>query len=45
MCVGKEYESRLRQQHTKLNPKTAWARVDKTKLKRKRGFGDDSDEE
>lgn len=43
--AGKEYESRLRQQHAKLNPKTSWARFDQKKLKRRRGFGDDSDEE
>lgn len=43
--VGKEYEARLRQQHAKLNPKTSWARMDKKKGKKRRGFGEDSDEE
>lgn len=44
--AGKELEARLRQQHTKLNPKTSWAQVDKRKKsKKKRGFGDESSEE
>ena len=43
--AGKEFEARLRQQHTKLNPKTNWARLDKKKAKKKQAFGDDSDEE
>ncbi len=43
--VGKEYEARLRQQHAKLNPKTSWARMDRKKAKKRRGFGEDSDEE
>lgn len=44
--AGKELEARLRQQHTKLNPRTSWAQVDKKKrTKRKPGFGDESDEE
>lgn len=44
--AGKEFEARLRQQHTKLNPKTSWARVDKKKAKKKKqAFGDESDEE
>lgn len=42
--TGKEYEARLRQQHTKLNPRTSWARMDKKKAKKRRGFGEDSDE-
>ena len=47
VCVsaGKEYEARLRQQHAKLNPKTSWACMDRTKAKKRRGFGEDSDEE
>ncbi|KAL3162415.1 U3 snoRNP protein [Trebouxia sp. C0010 RCD-2024] len=43
---GKEFEARLRQQHSKLNPRTSWARVGKKKkANKKRGFGDESDEE
>ena len=46
MIAGKEFEARLRQQHTKLNPRTSWAQVHrKKKANKKRGFGDESDEE
>lgn len=46
MIAGKEFEARLRQQHSKLNPRTSWARVGKKKkANKKRGFGDESDEE
>lgn len=46
MAAGKEFEARLRQQHTKLNPRTSWAQMDrKKKAKKRRGFGDDSDDE
>ena len=46
-CTGKEYESRLRQQHSKLNPRTAWATQHLHKRrKHEHGFGeDDSDED
>ncbi len=45
VSVGKEYEARLRQQHAKLNPKTSWARMDRKTARKRRGFGEDSDEE
>ena len=43
--AGKELEARLRQQHSKLNPRTSWAQVDKKKKSKKPSFGDDSSEE
>ncbi len=41
--AGKEYEARLRQQHSKLNPRTSWAT--EGRAKRKRGFGDEESED
>ena len=44
--AGKDLEARLRQQHTKLNPRTSWAQMGKKKkAKKKLGFGDESSEE
>ncbi len=52
-CVlrtGKEYEARLRQQHSKLHPRTSWAAAEGRKRRRQRGRDaaepdDDEDEE
>lgn len=32
---GTDYEQRLRQQHSKLNPRTGWASLSKTRKKKK----------
>ena len=48
-CTGKEYEARLRQQHSKLHPRTSWAAAADAAAQRKRRRGgyasDDEDEE
>ncbi|KAI7839207.1 hypothetical protein COHA_007020 [Chlorella ohadii] len=46
--TGREYESRLRQQHNKLHPRTAWASLKKAGERRRRaaaGGASDSEEE
>jgi U3 small nucleolar RNA-associated protein 18 len=48
--TGKEYEARLRQQHSKLHPRTSWAAAEGRKRRRQRGRDaaepdDDEDEE
>ncbi len=46
--AGREYESRLRQQHNKLHPRTAWASLKKAGERRRRaaaGGASDSEEE
>jgi hypothetical protein len=42
-CAGKEYEQRLRQQHSKLNPRTTWALL-KKKAKQRVAEGSDDEE-
>ncbi|KAL4856937.1 U3 small nucleolar RNA-associated protein 18 [Chlorella vulgaris] len=43
--TGRQYEQRLRAQHNKLNPRTAWASLKKAaKRKQAAGGGSDSDE-
>lgn len=45
-ATGKEYEARLRQQHSKLNPRTSWAtEALNGRKKRKHGFGDEDSED
>ncbi|KAI3425118.1 hypothetical protein D9Q98_008890 [Chlorella vulgaris] len=44
--TGRQYEQRLRAQHNKLNPRTAWASLKKAaKRKHAAGGGSDSDDE
>ena len=45
--VGKEYEARLRQQHSKLNPRTSWAtrEGDRSGKRRRAGYGKDSEDD
>lgn len=46
VCAGRQYEQRLRAQHNKLNPRTAWASLKKAaKRKHAAGGGSDSDDE
>ncbi|CAK0782784.1 hypothetical protein CVIRNUC_005979 [Coccomyxa viridis] len=43
---GKEYEARLRKQHSKLNPRTSWATEEGRSRKRRRaGYGEDSEDD
>ena len=45
-ATGKEYEARLRQQHSKLNPRTSWASQPGRGAKRRRtGYGEDSEDD
>lgn len=44
--AGKEYEARLRKQHSKLNPRTSWATDEGRSRKRRRaGYGEDSEDD
>ncbi len=44
--AGREYEARLRQQHSKLNPRTSWAAQTGRGAKRRRtGYGEDSEDD
>ena len=47
ITVGKEYEARLRQQHSKLNPRTSWATRDgaRSRKRRRAGYGEDSEDD
>jgi hypothetical protein len=47
-AVGKDYEARLRQQHSRLNPRTSWAARNSDLRGRKRrhaGYGQDSEDD
>lgn len=44
-CAGKEYEARLRQQHSKLHPRTAWAAPKAGRKRRRAGYGGDETDE
>lgn len=47
IAVGKEYEARLRQQHSKLNPRTSWAMREggRGRKRRRAGYGEDSEDD
>ena len=47
IAVGKEYEARLRQQHSKLNPRTSWATREggRGRKRRRAGYGEDSEDD
>lgn len=47
ITVGKEYEARLRQQHSKLNPRTSWATrdSDRSRKRRRAAYSEDSEDD
>ena len=44
-AAGKDYQSRLRQQHAKMHPRTSWASLKRGQPSKRKAAGESSDEE